>query len=91
MRTKGEYYFQDIDITGSISVSRKKNSRKIVYKFPRLDFHVDALVPELEDICRKESQDGVFHIIVRYCYDRAKAHTETKFMEALVFFFEHYG
>ena len=56
-----------------------------------LDFHVDTLVPELEDTCRKESQGGIFDVIVRYCYDGARAHTEDNYMKVLRQMFEERG
>lgn len=75
LRVKGEWYFENMEITGS---SRFKKGKE---KFPMLDHWRDTLWPEIDRVRAHFSQKMNKKIVVVNQDDNASSHREDQFLE----------
>lgn len=77
LRTRGQEYFVDTEITGS---RREHGGKK---KFPMLDFFRDTLLPKFDAIAEELSRELNKKIVIRYQHDNASPHVEKQFKQWL--------
>lgn len=77
LRTKGQMYFPDMDVTGSAKGTEKDA------KFSLLDHHGDVIIPALQIICAQHSEWGTYDMGVKYAMDGADCHQDKAFLTYL--------
>lgn len=85
LRTKGEYYFKTLEITGSSKGTRNEP------KFDLVSWFDNTEIPALEALCQRIGTETGKKCIIRYQMDNAGPHSEAGLQEFLQHAFERRG